>query len=214
MKQPFPGRISSVVMQQKMRPGLGRRVNVFINDRFSFALDAGLAMDRGLRPGLELDQAALDELIGADGNARAYARALSFLGYRARSAKEITDRLARDEWPDTVIARVIEKLRGDGLVDDAAFSAQWVDSRARKRGGRALTQELRLKGVDRETIEASLPDADEEASNAREAARRKWENWSALEARERREKTLQFLQRRGFGFGVALSAVKALESGE
>jgi regulatory protein len=210
-KEPFPGRISAVVAQQKLRRGLGRRVNVFIEDRFSFALDAGLAIDRGLRPGLVLDADALNGLLHEDGDARAYARALSFLGYRPRAEKEIRDRLARDEWPESVTDRVIEKLRTDGLVDDAAFATLWADSRGRTRGSMRLSQELRQKGVGKEEIEAALPDADTETGAAVEAARRKWESYAGLEARERREKTLQWLQRRGFNFNIARAAVRVLQ---
>ena len=211
-KQPFPGRISSVVAQQTVRRGLGRRVNVFIDDRFSFALDAGLAMDNGLRPGLELDGDALNSLLQQDSDARAYARALAFLGYRPRSEREIRERLARDEWPEVVIARVVERLRASGLVDDSAFAALWTQSRGRTRGTFKLRQGLRQKGVGREEIEAALPAPEDETLAATEAARRRWENWAGLEARERREKTLQWLQRRGFAFSIALAAVKALEA--
>lgn len=210
-REAFPGRISSVVLQQKLRRGMGRRVNVFIDDRFSFALDAGLAMDRGLRPGLVLDAPALEALLHEDGDARGYARALAFLGYRPRAEKEIRERLARDEWPETVIDRVIEKLRADGLVDDAAFATLWAESRGRTRGSMRLRQELRQKGVGKEEIEAALPDAETETSAATEAARRKWESFRNLEARERREKMLQWLQRRGFSFSIARAAVKELE---
>lgn len=201
-----------MVAQQKVRRGLGRRVNVFIEERFSFALDAGLAIDRGLRPDLVLNAAELEELLREDGDARAYARALSFLGFRPRAEKEIRERLARDEWPETVITRVIERLRGDKLVDDAAFASQWAQSRGRKLGSLRLRQELQQKGVGREEIAAALPDLDTETESAIEAARNKWENWSGYEARDRREKTLQWLQRRGFRFSIALAAVKSLES--
>lgn len=210
-KEPFPGRISAVVAQQKLRRGLGRRVNVFIDGKFSFALDTGLAMDKGLRPGLVLDAPALYQLLHEDGDARAYARALSFLGYRPRAEREIRERLARDEWPEAVVNRVVEKLQADGLVDDAAFAVQWAQSRGRTRGSLRLRQELRQKGVTREEIEAALPQPEDETTAAAEAARRRWENWAVLEPRERREKTLQWLQRRGFTFTIARAAVKLLE---
>jgi hypothetical protein len=46
----FPGTVTAVVAQERTRRHLGTRVNVFINDRFSFALDLILAERRGLRP--------------------------------------------------------------------------------------------------------------------------------------------------------------------
>jgi regulatory protein len=213
MKDPFPGRITAVIAQERVRRQLGRRVNVFIEDRFSFALDANLAIDKGLRPGLVLSPEALASLLREDGDARAYARALHFLGYRMRSAKEIAERLKRDEWPDAVIERVIERLRRNNMVNDEAFAGAWVENRCntRPRGAHALRQELRIKGVERETIEAALPDAKTETTNAVQAVRRKWENWDGLDERTRRDKSIQFLQRRGFNFSTAREALRLLE---
>lgn len=214
--EPFPGTISAVVAQERKRAGLGQRVNVFIGGKFSFALDANLAMDRGLRPGLVLDDFALGELLREDGDARALAGALQFLSFRLRSRSEVEKRLQRDEWPNEVIQRVLAKLERNGVLNDDNFAAAWVDSRSlyRPRGARALQQELRMKGVDKETIEAALPDSDQEQQNAVAAVRRKWENWEGLEDRERRDKAMAFLQRRGFSFSVVRAAVRELEEEE
>jgi hypothetical protein len=73
-----------------------------------------LAERHGLRPGLPIDAALLDQLLREDGDARAYARALHYLSYRPRSGQEITARLQRDEWPPAVIERVLERLQRDG----------------------------------------------------------------------------------------------------
>jgi regulatory protein len=212
-RQPFPGTITAVEAQAKTRRHLGQRVNVFVDGRFSFALDTALAMQYDLHPGFELDGVRLEELLRADGDARAYARALQFLSYRPRSAAEISDRLKRDEWPDTVINRVLQRLQSEKLVNDACFAAAWVENRSlsRPRGARALRQELRQKGVEREVIDEALPDAEQEVENAVEAARHKLNTWSRLEERDRREKMLAFLQRRGFNYSTARAALTRLE---
>jgi regulatory protein len=98
--QPHSGTISSVVAQERVRKHMGQRVNVFVDDRFSFALDRLLAVQHGLRPGLVLDAARLEELLREDGDARAYAKALHYLSYRMRTSQEIRERLTREEWPD------------------------------------------------------------------------------------------------------------------
>lgn len=212
-RQPFPGLITAVEPQAKTRRRLGQRVNVFINERFSFALDATLAAQRDVRPGRIINAGTLSNLLREDGDARAYARALHFIGYRSRSSKEIRDRLKHDEWPDEVIERTVERLGHEGLLNDAEFAAAWVNSRtlSRPRGQRALRHELRQKGVARETIEAALPDNEQEIANAVQAAQSKRRRWENLEPRERRAKLIEFLQRHGFNYGTAKAAVKQLE---
>lgn len=213
-RQPFPGTISAVEAQTKKRKHLGARVNVFIDDQFSFALDAMLAMQHGLRPDLEIGPALLDELLRLDGDARAYARALHFLSYRPRSEAEIRARLERDEWPEAVLTRTIERLRHEKLLNDAEFATMWVEGRSlsRPRGGRMLRHELSRKGVPREVIADALPDADHEIENAVTAARTKERSWSALDEKARREKMLAFLQRRGFNYGTARVALQRLQA--
>ncbi len=210
---PFAGVISSVVAQEKVRKHLGVRVNVFIDDRFSFALDGELAMRHGLRPRLEIDARKLDELLREDGDARAYARALHYLSYRLRSESEVRERLKRDEWPESVIERVVERLRASGLTNDAGFAQAYVAdrSRSRPRGARALQYELKNKGLDRETIAAAMPDAQSEIELAMTAAQSRMRQVQNLDERERREKLLGFLQRRGFNFSTSRAALQRLQ---
>ncbi len=206
---PFPGTISLVEAQKTLRRHLGQRVNVFVDGKFSFALGLDVAGKHGLRPGLELSASDIENLLREDGESKAMTSALTFLGHRARSEAEIRVRLAKDEWSEAVISRVLERLRELKLVNDEEFASQWVENRSRfkPRGGRMLQQELRQKGVARENIEAALPDADEEIENALLALQktaRKWERFS--DERERGQKAVEFLARRGFGFGSAKTA--------
>jgi regulatory protein len=212
-KQPFPGVVTGVEPQAKTRRHLGARVNVFVNDRFSFALDAALAARRGVRPGVLLDATQLAELLREDGAAKAYARALHFLSYRARSSAEVRARLERDEWPPEVIDGVLRRLQEEKLLDDAQFAQMWIENRSlfRPRGAGMLRQELRQKGVEKSSIEAALPEADAELENAVAAARGKLRSWERLEPDERREKAMAFLQRRGFRFAVARAAWQQLQ---
>ena len=211
--EPFPGTISSVVAQAKTRRHLGTRVNIFIDEKFSFALAIELALDYGLRPKFVITPALLDEMLRRDGDARAYARALNYLSYRVRSSKEIRDKLLKDEFPESVIDRVLDRLQKSGQLNDADFAALWVGSRtgSRPRGARALQQELRQKGVDRETIAQSLPSDEDEIANAARALEPKLRLWQNLDERARRDKCLAFLARRGFSYGVSNAALKQID---
>ncbi len=67
---------------------------------------------------------------------------------------------------------VLARLADVGLIDDAAFARAWVESRHRNRGlaRRALSAELRQRGVDGQDIEAAvsaLDPADEMATARR-----------------------------------------------
>ena len=79
---------------------------------------------------------------------------LNFLAIRARSEKEIRDRLSKYGLAASEIEIEIEKLKKWKLVDDAEFAKTYIESksRSRPRSRRLLELELRRKGV---TLEPS-----------------------------------------------------------
>jgi regulatory protein len=98
--------------------------------------------------------------------------AARFLEARSRSVAEVRRRLSgagyRSELIDGAIARMTEL----GMLDDETFARAWVESRdrARPRGERAIREELRLKGIDREVADLVLADRRSHAAEVAEAA--------------------------------------------
>jgi regulatory protein len=126
----------------------------------SLSLHIAIVAQQGLRPGLLLDAPGLAALQAADTFQRIYNRALDFLALRPRSEREVQDRLRRKGIEAEDIARVIERLRRVGYLDDMAFALYWIGERARSspRGPRLLQQELRRKGVNSAIIAQALAD--------------------------------------------------------
>jgi len=94
---------------------------------------------------------------------------LRLLAARARSRAELIDKMAKRGYPDEVVETVLGRLVAVGLVDDEDFAAQWVRSRHTYsgKGKRALSAELRTKGVDAEVIAAALDGIDAGAERVR-----------------------------------------------
>ncbi len=208
--QPFPGEITLIVAQERVKKHLGARANVFIDGKFSFALSLEVINKHGLRPQMRLDAAQLAALLREDGEARALVTAANFIGYRPRSKSEVRARLERDEWSEEVIARVVERLEGAKMLDDAQFAAGWVGARerSRPRGSRLLQQELRHKGVAKEEIEAALPDAEAELHNALAALGKLERKLAPYSGRDRDQKAIEHLMRRGFGYSTIKAALQ------
>jgi SOS response regulatory protein OraA/RecX len=96
--------------------------------------------------------------------------AARFLEARPRSIAEVRRQLTRAGYRPELVDAAIGRLTELGMLDDAAFAAQWVESRdrAHPRGEHALIVELRQKGIDASIIAATL-------KTRREAAVR-WED--------------------------------------
>jgi len=182
------------------------RVNIHLDGEFAFGLDRFVAA--WLKPGQELSDTKIAALQAEDARERAYQQAMLFLSFRARSEKEIRQNLRKHEIPAAVIEQTLEKLRAAGLANDNQFARIWVENRNtfRPRSRRALTMELRQKGLDDETVHAALADVDENAL-AYESAAKRAGRLNGLEWSEFRKKLSEYLARRGFPYPVITTVV-------
>ena len=182
------------------------RVNIHLDGEFAFGLDRFVAA--WLKTGQELSDEKIAKLQADDARERAYQQAMLFLSYRARSEKEIRQNLSRHEIPEDVIEQTLEKLREGGLANDNQFAQAWVENRNtfRPRSRRALTMELRQKGLNDETVHSAVSGVDEDAL-AYEAALKRVNRLKGLEWSEFRKKLSEYLARRGFPYSVIAPVV-------
>jgi regulatory protein len=200
------GTITALVVQQRNTD----RVNVYLDGKFAFGLVAIEAIR--LKRGQVLSDADIERLQAADDVEKAREKALRFLGSRPRSEWEVRQNLQKAGYGAGTIDRVLERLRGVGLVDDAAFVRYWLDNRAqfKPKGAVALRQELRLKGVEREVIDTVLAESEHaDDSAALRAALAKADRYRQLPRPEFAQKLGAYLARRGFDYETVREAVNA-----
>jgi regulatory protein len=198
-------KITAIVVQKK-NP---KRVNIYLDGEFAFGLARITAA--WLQTGQTLDEEKIAKLQAEDSREKALQQALLFLSYRVRSENEIRQNLRKHEYTEPVIEETLEHLRRDGFANDNQFARAWVENRNtfRPRGRRALTMELRQKGIDDSTIESVLEGVDDEAlayeAGLKKAGKLKVQEWS-----EFRKKVSEFLARRGFSYPVISPIVTRL----
>jgi regulatory protein len=97
--------------------------------------------------------------------------AARFLEVRSRSVSEVRRRLGGAGYRADLVDGAIERMTELGMLDDEVFARAWVESRdrARPRGERAIREELRLKGIDRATIDVVLAERRERAAERGDA---------------------------------------------
>lgn len=192
------------------------RYNLFLDGRFALGLDGAAVVAAGLVVGMEISEDELARLRSDEGERRMLDAALRFLAPRPRSRAEVRRRLLaprrhREPADPDAVERTLDRLESLGILDDAQFAAFWVENRERfsPRSARAMGQELRLRGVSRETVEAAAdPEQDEE--RALSAARQRLRTVAHADYPEFRAKLGQFLLRRGFSYEIARVTVRRL----
>jgi len=177
-------------------------------DAWTGAREAKQARDRAQPPPEDPVAAGPD----ADPEQVARTILLDQLTGRARSRKELSDKLRSKDVPEDLATRVLDRFEEVGLVDDEAFARSWVAGRQSAKGlaRRALAQELRRKGVDdevaREALDELEPEQEEQA--ARTLVRKKLRSLSRVDDVTATRRLVGMLARKGYGSGMAFAVVR------
>ena len=207
------GRITAITRQKHDNA----RASIFMDGAFAFGLNEQTIEQFRLRKGDHLDEARYAEIIEFDHFIDAKRLALSFINYRARSEKEIRDRLKCEELEEAVIERVLGFLAEYGLVNDGAWARAFVNDKLMRKpvSARQLAFGLGQKGVPKTVIAETLAELDAKQSDqerATLAAEKRWPRIVRTEAdpKKRKQKLYTFLAQRGFSFETISGVYAAL----
>ena len=207
----------AMITALRVSRGRRKRVNVFLDGKFAFSLEAEVAVKEGLKVDQELADSQIEALARSDHFHHCLDAAVHYLSYRPRSEYEIRQRLYKRGFDGDSIEAVLSKLREQGLVDDMAFAQFWKDNRQSfsPRSQRLTRLELRQKGVSSDTIDQVVSTIDD-ANNAYRAAMSKARFLLLSDYHSFRRRLGEYLRRRGFGYGVINKTIELLwqEQGE
>lgn len=178
------------------------RVNVYINEKYSFSLDISQVVDFKIKIGRVISEEELNEFKRASDFGKLYQRTLEWVLVRPRSEKEVYDYLYKKiyekkldkKYIDTIVGRLKEK----GYLNDLKFAEYYVENRFVKKGvsAKRLKMELAKKGISKENIEEVLADSerDDEEEIQKIIAKKR--------AKYTDEKLMQYLCRQGFSYDL------------
>jgi regulatory protein len=153
-----------------------------------------------------------------DPEARAREVCLRLLTHAPRTRAQLAAALRKRGIPDEAANEVLGRLADVGLIDDAAFAQAWVESRHYSRGlaGRALSAELKQRGVAADEIRAAIDEhlgPDAEVSAARRLVEGKLAATRKLPPEQRTRRLAGLLARKGYPAGLAFRVIReALEA--
>ena len=141
---------------------------------------------------------------------------LRLLTAAPRTRAQLDQALRRRGVPQSAADVALDRLAGAGLIDDAAFARAWVDTRHRGRGlaRRALTAELRQRGVDEGDVRAAVADLspEQEAAAARRLVEAKLAATRGRPLATRMRRLTGLLARKGYPAAMAYRVIReALE---
>lgn len=146
--------------------------------------------------------------------ARDYAFLL--LKFRLRSEQELAERLKRKKFSQEIIKDVISFLKDKDFLNDGFFAQAWLRERIKKPLGlRRLTQELKLKGIDKKIIESCVAQVKKdynEAAVVERIVKEKLEKLKAVEPQKRKARIYSYLLRRGFSPDIVIDKINEIKN--
>ncbi|MDR0283986.1 MAG: recombination regulator RecX [Propionibacteriaceae bacterium] len=164
---------------------------------------------RVAEPSAPPDEPALDEPGEVDFDA-AKRIALRRLNARSRTSAELRADLVGRGAPAGVADAVVARFEAVGLLDDAAYARDWIESRQRSKSLSAarLRRELLGKGIAEPVIADALAATVDEADIALAYARKRLGLMAGVERDVARRRLAGQLARRGFSQAVVMRTVR------
>lgn len=178
-------------------------VQLFLDGEAAVKLDTQVFLQSGLKPGDQVSDQELFELIQASDARRAQEKALYLLEYRNYSKRELTEKIARTAASREAAQAAAGRMEELGLIDDRRFGEDYARELFSRKGygARRAAQELRRKGLDQELVQELVekygsPEQSEE--NIRRVLEKKYPGWREDEKVRRR--AFAALQRLGYSY--------------
>ena len=202
--------ITKIEVQKKKQ----NRFNIYINDKFAFGVDEATLLKFALTKGTELSQDTIREIEQETQYQNAYQKALHFLNFKLRTAKEVYEKLEKLEVSDEVINQVLQQLMDHSFVNDQFYAESYVRENfaLQKKGPKAVAFELKKKGVNDSIIQRALAEFDEstQLDQALDIAQKYVDRQGNAPVKTVKQKVYGFLMQRGYDLEIVQSVISEL----
>jgi regulatory protein len=187
---------------------------LFIDGEFAVNIDTETMLKSGFKPGRELTDEQLHDLIQSSESRRASEKALYLLEHRSHSQKELADKISRVTTREAA-EQAAQHMADIGLVNDEEYARSLAANLLGSKGFSAsrTQQELLQKGIDKELaqqiIEEIAPDPVEKITAL---IHKKYIR--TLNDEKGRRRSIAALQRLGFRWDDIRTALNQLNNEE
>lgn len=185
---------------------------LFLDGEYAVSVDTETLLQAGWKPGQDVTDEELHELLQQSDAHRAREKALYLLEHRSHSKKELEQKIARTVSPEAaqVAAQKMEDL---GLVDDEDYAQRFARELYRKGcAKRRVCYELAHKGIAPEIVQQAADDNEPETQQA--ILRILQKKYRDLSDEKSRRRASAALQRLGYGYDEIRAALRRYNTNE
>ena len=184
------------------------RWSVFIDGEFYGVLHSDIYIKSNIKPGGDIAQPDLDELIMRSSEAIAREKALTLLAGRSYTSQGLYEKLTAISDEESA-ATAVRRMQELGLIDDRDYAKRYAADCVNLKGFSYMRtrQALRQKGISRAIIEEVMEGMTEEPEVLiARAVLRRYKRY--IDTEKGRKKTIDALTRRGFFYADSRAVVE------
>jgi regulatory protein len=207
-------KITKIEVQKKNKS----RVNIYVDEEFTFACDAELVYTYRLKINEEIDVDKIMEIAKEDNFKKAKRDALRIIEKSYKTEKEVYKKLVAKGYEEPMVNKAIEFLDAYNFVDDEKYAKAYVKDKIKVQGRDKISYSLAAKGIDSETIKETIAsiDGEDEFEGAKKLGIKKYEALVKRESDTRKIqiKLKQFLASKGYSFEMIRRVCNSIQVGE
>ncbi len=142
------------------------RCNLYLDGEFFCGLQLFTVMKNRLKVGQKLSEDKLREMVVESETEVAMEKALNYVSKSMHTKSQVVKYLKGKKFLPECIDVVMAKLESYGYISDSSYAKSYIEQKKFSKGKRALAFELKMKGVDSETIDKALEEAPSEEEGA------------------------------------------------
>ncbi|KPJ72053.1 hypothetical protein AMJ52_07610 [candidate division TA06 bacterium DG_78] len=140
-----------------------RRCSIYCDGEYKFGLTKDIVLKYDLKEGDEITDDKIKTILLEEEKQKIKQRAYRILNFRARSARELKNRLLMIGFDPVLVDTVIEDFLEDNTLDDERFAKAFINdyTTVHTKGNIFVIRELKKKGIPQDTIMKMLETRDE-----------------------------------------------------
>lgn len=182
----------------RIEKGNGKRQRVFGDEQFLFSLYNQELKQFNIKENYDIDESIVTEILDTVIYKRARERALYLLERRPLSVHTMRDKLLQNEYPISIIDRVIDFLIKYHYLDDLEYVSMYVNTYSCNKSKRQLEYNLKQKGIGKNTIDTYFAENDFSEQECFHKQYYRYIRGKNLQDYPTRQKVFQYFYRKGF----------------
>ncbi len=194
------------------------RSSVYIDNEFAFGASNVDILFYKLKINEEISQEKLDLILENLVYVKARDKAFKFLGFKARTQKELYNKLLEKEFSEEVSQKIVEEMKSYKYIDDEVYAQNFLKEKMNYKGigTSRIKFELSQKGISREIIDGLFDESqyyEEQLEKVKELIETKTRRIDLENITDKeKKKVYDFLLRRGYNYNIINEAFKEIFS--